>query len=106
MGVNQTSYTTYPTQIYTFQLNVWARWCPVIRLLSYVSRFLKIWYLIKAENQDLPRTYAVSWRIFPSFQEIRPACNRPLGQMGGDCLRDNTFPTMESNYSQLIIGNF
>jgi hypothetical protein len=23
MGVNKTSYATYPTQIYTFQLNVW-----------------------------------------------------------------------------------
>jgi hypothetical protein len=38
MGVNQTSYRTYPTQIYTFQLNVWARWCLVVRFLSYVSR--------------------------------------------------------------------
>jgi hypothetical protein len=39
VGVSQTSYSTHPTQNYTFQLNVWARGCPVVRWLSYRSRF-------------------------------------------------------------------
>jgi hypothetical protein len=50
VGVNQTAYPTYPTQIYTFQLNVWARWCAVVHLLPYHSKLVKIWYVIKAET--------------------------------------------------------
>ena len=59
-----TFYTTYPTQIYVFQLNVWARSYCVVYVQPYINNSQKISYFVKVKNNDFSRTYAVKVGIF------------------------------------------
>jgi hypothetical protein len=101
MGVNKTSYGTYPTQNYTFQLNVWVgsdQWLAWHHTIPDLRKAPNGRFSPKLKAEKLTRTYAVRRRIIPSFQVIRPTWIDRWVLQEGDCRVDNTFPMKESNY--------